>query len=89
LRAIVRFRSIVSLAILAALLLCGLPRGTDAASGSPRISTPTYQSGQWCDDDGESVCVIKSGGTFTLLQISGKTFSTNGLALVTVTNLLT
>jgi hypothetical protein len=85
----VRVRSIIGLTLLAALLLTGMPRTTAAASGKPSISSSTYQSGQWCDDDGgEKVCAIRSHGTFSLLQISGKNFTKNGPAVVTVTNLL-
>src|SRR5688500_4224426 len=84
---ITRVRSIIGLTLLAALLLAGMPRTTEAA-GSPSISTSTYQSGQWCDDDGgENVCAIRSHGTFSLLQISGKNFTKHGPAVITVTNL--
>src|SRR3712207_6043548 len=87
-KTIARVRSIVGLTLLAALLLAGMPRDTEAA-GAPSISTSTYQSGQWCDDDGgEEVCAIRSHGTFSLLQISGKNFTKHGPAVVTVTNLM-
>src|ERR1044071_1549678 len=75
-------RSIFAVLLMGVFVAC-MPNDAGAASGSPRIATSTYQSGQWCDsEDGESFCAIKSGGTFTLMEIDGLHFTQNGVGLV-------
>jgi hypothetical protein len=81
-------RILITLVTLAGLL--GVTGPEAAAAAARRISTSTYQSTIKCADGPEPWCQTNSANLpYTLLKVSGKGFSANGLAYVTVINMTT
>jgi hypothetical protein len=71
----------VSLGFIAGIAIAGMPHTTSAAAR--KITLSTYQSNVKCRHDaGEDSYVLKNDGSYTLLQVSGKTFMPNGPAYI-------
>lgn len=85
----IRFRIIIAFIALASLLIAAGPQTTGAA-GSHWITASTYQSPTICQHGPDHPCTGNSGGyTYTLLKVTGRGFTANGVAFITVLDTLT